>query len=162
MAAARASTVAAAGAGNSAAFVDGVMPDADNAVAAAAAGADDDASAAPPVGVAAPGGRKLRTIYGVDDRREIIGQQSFPWSTMGLVDFLVDGANSGCSGSLIGPQAVLTAAHCILGKAKGTIASSWRFSPNHDRYGPDSRFGTANGVRVFYSTNYWQARWADT
>ncbi|MEL7470549.1 MAG: trypsin-like serine protease [Pseudomonadota bacterium] len=55
-----------------------------------------------------------------DNRRRMRGVNervtTWPWRT--IVQFNYGGSNSGCSGSLIGPRHVVTAAHCII--AAGT------------------------------------------
>jgi V8-like Glu-specific endopeptidase len=100
------------------------------------------------------GNRKLLTIFGGDDRLEIRSAQQYPWTVHGLVEYRTDLGSFSCSGSVIGPNAVLTAAHCILGSTNN-VASSWRFSANRVASGTDRRFGTVGWRRVFYNTGYW-------
>lgn len=103
--------------------------------------------------------RRLSTIFGADDRREITARQRFPWGAHGFVRFSDKGSNYICSGALIGPKTVLTAAHCILSSTRGGIASTWSIAIDHNRNGIDPAYPWANGVRVFYNTGYWNSDW---
>jgi protease YdgD len=58
----------------------------------------------------------LRAIVNVDDRIPVLSD-SYPWSAIGRVDWLApDGETvlGACTGTLIGPNLVLTNAHCLL------------------------------------------------
>ncbi|MEQ8433878.1 MAG: trypsin-like serine protease [Oceanicaulis sp.] len=74
------------------------------------------AAAAQPIG---PGWTPA--IFGVDDR-QVRDTSIFPWSVIGELRF--DGG-AGCSGALIAPDVVLTAAHCVI--ADGDLTVSGRF-----------------------------------
>jgi glutamyl endopeptidase len=121
--------------------------------AAEPAGSSDTAEAASAMPT---GNRKLLTVFGTDDRKEIKSGQQYPWNVHGQIEYTTD-QDWACSGSVIGPNAVLTAAHCILG-SKDQIASSWTFSANRVVSGNDKRYGTVGWLRVFYNTGYWTAR----
>lgn len=104
------------------------------------------------------GNRKLKTVFGIDDRREITSKQSFPWRAVGLIRYKNDLGNWACSGSIIGPKAVITAAHCHLG-SKGNVASTWTFYPNHLRTS-GAVYGSATHIRIIANSNYWnQPEW---
>eukprot|EP00775_Hariotina_reticulata_P013157 gene13157-13287_t len=104
--------------------------------------------------------RKLLTIFGRDDRQQITGPSNFPFNAVGLINFKVDNIGKGCSGALIGPQAVLTAAHCVCSPTnKDITAAYWQFAPNHVASGPDPRYGWASAIRFSFNTGFWTSDW---
>ena len=91
-----------------------------------------EALEAPPAAATAPGGSAyvpptrdtspqpingtLRAVVNSDDRTPVLSA-SYPWSAIGRVDWLAaDGITvlGACTGTLIGPNLVLTNAHCLL------------------------------------------------
>ncbi len=67
-------------------------------------------------------------IFGPDNR--VTPDDSGPYKAIGRLD-------SGCTGTLVGKNLVLTAAHCVLDSATGTIKPSVKF------FRPDLRNGTS-------------------
>jgi V8-like Glu-specific endopeptidase len=76
-------------------------------------------SGAPP----APPGRGAQYVYQPDQRLRITPTTYRPWSAVVLLTrAMPDGTTGTCSGVLVGPDAVLTAAHCLYG-AGGWVRS---------------------------------------
>jgi V8-like Glu-specific endopeptidase len=61
----------------------------------------------------AAGGRRLKYIFSPDDRVQISGTASYPWSAAVMIEFNLGSSSYSCSGTLIYKDAVLTAGHCV-------------------------------------------------
>jgi V8-like Glu-specific endopeptidase len=73
--------------------------------------------------------RKMLTIYGTDDRKEITYKAAYPYSTMGQL-FFKNSTNSSfiCSGAMMAEGALMTAAHCVYNRDASTWQNSWKFA----------------------------------
>ncbi|HYD29918.1 MAG TPA: trypsin-like serine protease, partial [Azospirillaceae bacterium] len=68
---------------------------------------------AAPAGAQAP---RLQGIQGQDDRKPLDSQE-WPWSAMGRVNQASRRTLGHCTGTLVAPKVVLTAAHCLYNSA---------------------------------------------
>lgn len=71
-----------------------------------------------------------RTVFGGDDRVQINNTKVFPFATIGyILGKTKSGAYGACSGTLIGPRTVLTAAHCLYNHDDGGWLTELIFAP---------------------------------
>ncbi len=78
--------------------------------------------------------------------------QSYPFSAAGKLFFSVDGYSYVCSGSLIGPGIVVTAAHCVAEWGARRIYRDFQFVPAH-RAG-EARYGVWSAARIDLTSGY--------
>lgn len=73
-------------------------------------------------------------VFGADRRVEMTSTD-YPWKAIGRL-------STGCTGTLVGPDLVLTAAHCVLDENKGEL-SPWltSFTPNQRKDGKNEAVG---------------------
>lgn len=95
-------------------------------------------------------GQPDRSFFGQDDRVELDASRA-PWSMIGFLE-TVDGS---CTGVLIGPATVLTAAHCLL--AGGTATPPLSFSAGLQHGGYVAR----SAVKGYHLPAGWVAEEAD-
>lgn len=91
-------------------------------------GAKPDGKAADPAFT--EGEEADRQVFGEDDRIQIGNNKSFPFRTVGFIIIETQSGGQGsCSGTLIGPRTVLTAAHCLYEHDDGGWVKNLTFVP---------------------------------
>ncbi len=71
-----------------------------------------------------------RQVFGEDDRVRIQNTKAYPFSAIGFIQAETkDGGTGSCSGTLIGPKTVLTAAHCLYSHEDGGWLNNILFAP---------------------------------
>lgn len=65
----------------------------------------------------------LSNVFGPDDREALTTDQ-YPWKALGYL-------STGCTGTLVGPDLVVTAAHCVINEKTGEIKHQVSFMPNY-------------------------------
>jgi protease YdgD len=59
-----------------------------------------------------------------DTRREIVDISAYPWASIGKIGISAISVRTTCTGSVIGPKQILTAAHCLYIKTTGRFVSA--------------------------------------
>jgi V8-like Glu-specific endopeptidase len=75
-------------------------------------------------------GEEDRTVLGADDRVQVKNTKQLPFRTIGYIETVTaDGNFYRCSGTLIGPRTVMTAAHCLYNHKAGGWYKEFYFVP---------------------------------
>ncbi|KAI8472393.1 MAG: trypsin-like cysteine/serine peptidase domain-containing protein [Monoraphidium minutum] len=135
-----------AAAAAAAALLGGDEPAAAKAVAAAF---PLSAAARPPAGGGARR-RRLAHIIGSDDRREMAGSPGWPMTAVGHLLF----SKGACTGAVVGPRAVLTAAHCVYSRKRRAWQDRATFTPYRHRTSSESDTWPFGRVDYDYITTF--------
>lgn len=107
-----------------------------------------------------------KAIVGMEDRVAVEDTRVAPFRTVVklFVQYQEGGKVRGCSGSLIGPDAVLTAAHCVFNSSRAVPGYAYAVTvvpalypktplpPRSTKY--EAPFGRASGRKVFVPSGY--------
>jgi glutamyl endopeptidase len=113
-----------------------------------------------------------KKIIGTDSRKPIGNTKLQPYSSIATLLITFPGMKSAgmCTGSVIGPDAVLTAGHCVYNTTSHAFASNIRVIPGtypgaNGR--PTEPFGSSSGRKLYVTsayrtaTNFWQREQSD-
>ena len=86
-----------------------------------------------------------RQVIGKDDRARVADTTKIPYRMIGQIA-------TGCTGTLVGPRHVITAAHCVYSLDEKAWLQDLQFSPGlNGNYAP---YGTINWTRAFAPAGY--------
>jgi len=98
-----------------------------------------------------------RQIFGDDDRVQIPNTKAYPFKVFGYIQATSKNGQGSCSGTLIGPRTVLTAAHCVYSNEDGGWLTDVLFAPGLNGL-DDAPFGVfaaeSTSIVEGFVTNY--------
>lgn len=103
---------------------------------------------------------RAKLVIGSDERYKISNEnRSNIHDSIGLINIDLGNQTAGCTGTVIGPRHVVTAAHCVL--EKGKVIGNIHFSPGYSKRGffrSSAPFGKFKVSKVFYNEEFLDVR----
>ncbi len=94
-------------------------------------------------------------IWGEDNREQILDTKIYPYSAIGQLMAMTNNKKSACTATLIGPNQIVTAAHCVYDESKGKWADKLTFYPGRQSK-TDIPFEKVMVKKAYIHTSYYR------
>lgn len=102
--------------------------------------------------------KSTNRVIGSDSRQRVNAMTYRPvHESIGVILIDFDGGSGMCTGTVVGPRHVITAAHCLTEKGKFVDNVSYVPAMNGDLYASARPFGTIKGIKMRVLKNYFKS-----